>query len=287
MIPLKRITVAILGLGQIGGSIGRDLVAGRFVREIIGFDREAKTLRQAQRLRAVTRTTSSLKIAVAQADLIVIALPIQTTLRLLPAIVKLAGHDKCLLDVTSTKQVVFERLHQLAGHFNYISGHPLAGNEGVGIKASTAGMFKGKPFALLPHDACAPVWIRKVMTLVRKLGARSFTIDPERHDQLTSLSIQTPYFLAYLLSRMAVHQTRSDKAFWNLAGGSINGAVRVMKSSPELTLDLLLTNRDNVLTRIDELASEMKQLRQLLTTDPAQLAREIKATRRALIKQTD
>ena len=287
MMPTGKMKIAILGLGQIGGSIGRDLIDRQLVGEVIGYDHDPKALRKAKRLKAVDRTTGLLDKAIKSADLIIIALPIQATLKALPRICKLSNSDSAVMDVTSTKSVIFESLNQLDANINYVSGHPLSGNEGVGINASRLGMFDRMPFVLIPHTTCQPEWSKRITGLINGLGARTFAIDPARHDRLTSLSIQTPYFLAYLLSRMAIRQTSKDKAFWDVTGGSIRGATRVMKSSSELTLDMLLTNKANVIDRIDELSSELDSLKALLEKEnPKELARQIRATRRSLLKET-
>lgn len=287
MKPLKRMTVAILGLGQIGGSIGRDLIKRQLVGEVIGYDRAPATVRKARRLKAIDRSSATVDQAISSADLIILALPIRTTLKILPRLVKLVNSEQAVMDVTSTKEVIFEQLGRLKGSLNYVSGHPLAGNEGVGIEASELGLFDNMPFVLIPHSTCHPGWSKVITQMVKRLGARPFSMAPDRHDRLTSLSIQTPYFLAYLLSRMAIRQTSKDRAFWDVTGGSIRGATRVMKSSAELTLDMLLTNKANVIDRIDELTSELKTLRGLLDDDDhAPLSRQIRATRRALLKQS-
>lgn len=287
MKPLKRMKVALLGLGQIGGSIGRDLVERKLVGEVIGYDHDLSVVRKARRLKAVDRSVGSLDKAIVSADLIVIALPIRATLKIIPRMAKLVRPDQGLLDVTSTKSVLFDILDQSDAKLNYVSGHPLAGNEGVGIDASEIGLFDKMPFVLLPHKTCSSDWIKRITYLVRRLGAKPFQMEPERHDWLTSLSIQTPYFLAYLLSRMAIRQTTKDRAFWDVTGGSIKGATRVMKSSAELTLDMLLTNKQNVIDRIDELSSELDTLRSLLKeNDQKELARQLKVTRKKLLRQT-
>lgn len=287
MKPLKRMKVAILGLGQIGGSIGRDLVSRKLVSEVIGHDRDHSTVRKARRLRAIDRSVGSLDKAIRSADLIIIALPIRVTLKIIPRVAKLIRPEQAVMDVTSTKAVVFDQLGQLEGSINYVSGHPLAGNEGVGIDASEKGMFDQMPFVLMPYESCSPEWTKRISQLVKRLGARPFSMAPDRHDRLTSLSIQTPYFLAYLLSRMAIRQTSKDRAFRDVTGGSIRGATRVMKSSAELTLDMLLTNKANVIDRIDELTSELDTLRALLNNNnQKELARQIRVTRKKLLRQT-
>ena len=231
-------TVAIVGLGQIGSSLGAAIRKRRLAR-VIGVARRAATRSQALRIRAVQEATSSLS-AVAGADIVILATPIRQIIESIPKIAKHMKPGAVLTDVGSTKKEIVEAAKLLESpEFSFIAGHPMAGNEKQGIAGCDPDLFEDRPYILLPSIVTRPRHIKWMDDLTRGLGARTHWLDsPDEHDRIAASVSQLPYLIAYSLM-----QDNSDDRLLNLAGNSFRDLTRVASSAPEMVLDFLLTNR--------------------------------------------
>jgi chorismate mutase len=164
--PVNR--VAIVGLGQIGGSLGLALGhAGGWHR--VGFDSRASARRAALELGAVDETARSLAAACAGAALAVVAVPVDMLPRVLAAAAAVLPGGAVLLDTGSARGAGVTRALVLAARrVRAVGGHPLAGNERRGLAGADVRLFAGAPFALMPVRGRVPAIVR---ALVRDLGA--------------------------------------------------------------------------------------------------------------------
>lgn len=240
MRSLKTSVVAVVGLGQIGASIGRALVRRRACRRVIGVSRKPSTLRAARRLRAAHVVTRDVAAACAAADLVILAAPVRTILRLIPAAARTLRPGSLLLDVGSTKGAVLRvaaRACRRRG-IDFVGGHPMAGGTGSGPESSSPRLFQGRPFVLAPPPgARVPA---QALALVRALGAYPVVLSASAHDAAVARVSHLPHLLA--LSLMQEAAAGRGPAL-RLAAGSFRSATRVAASDPELVLDILLTNR--------------------------------------------
>jgi prephenate dehydrogenase len=143
---------------------------------------------------------------------------------------------------------------------NYIGGHPLAGSEGCGPDAAGKGKFAGTTFVLIPLPGTEPRWIELIEELVTSLEARPLTMASEQHDQLIAVTSSLPYLLAIALAQLASTYAREHAELWDLVGGSFRSATRVATSSPDMTLDMFLTNRTNIVRAASEMINELSRL---------------------------
>lgn len=266
---LSEMTTLIVGLGQIGGSIGIDLVAGQIVARVIGFDSHKAVMTTALQRKAIDRAVASLRAGVAEADLVILATPIDATLRLLPSILELMPADSLCLDVASTKQAILQMVEKLKPRAGYISTHPIAGTEGIGIDSAISGLLQGKVLTITPASSAKPAQIRLVKQLATALGGKPMLIGSKRHDRLLAHTSHLPYAIATALVQVAGETGESDKLLRRLAGGSFASATRVANSSPELTQNLLLSNRAEVSKAIAKMESELSSLRKILQRNDA------------------
>ncbi len=264
---LKQLNVFIVGLGQIGGSIARVLTTNKSVVCVYGYDTDKSVSKLAEEHGYINSQAESIADGINKADLIILATPIRTTLKLIPEIIKQAKSNQTILDVAGIQSGILEIVSKQNIQTNYISGHPIAGNEGTGLKASSADKFKKTIFFLSPELSATKEAIDIVIELIKELGAIPVKIDPNKHDLLISMTINLPYMIALTLMKMAAGQESSYEDFWQLAGGSFKGATRVASSSPELTLDMFITNRENILGIIKIFQSELSEITEMISTE--------------------
>lgn len=242
--------VAIVGLGQIGGSIALALGrSGNWIRT--GFDARESTARRALAAGALDEVALSLEAACADADAIVLAAPVDALPALVARAAACAKRGALLLDTGSARRGVTEALHAAAKRgVRACGGHPLAGSEGRGFAAAKAELFDGLPFVLLPVGAVPP----RARALVRDLGALPLVVAPHAHDAALARTSHLPYVIAGALMRVG-----GAAAKRRLAGPGFASATRLAKSDPKMALAYVRANAGNVRDAWAELRREVER----------------------------
>ena len=192
--PVRR--VAIVGLGQIGGSIALALArGGNWTRA--GFDTDPAALAAARAAGAIDEAAGSLAAACATADLAVLAVPVDALPEAIDAAAAALRPGAVLVDTGSARAPMSAALERAAARgVLAVGGHPLAGNEGHGFAAASAGLFEGTPFALCAVRGEIPALARQ---LVADLGARVLEVDAPSHDRALARTSHLPWLLACAL----------------------------------------------------------------------------------------
>jgi prephenate dehydrogenase len=261
MKKLNELDVLIIGLGQIGGSLAMDLTGRRLVRNVIGFDADPDVTARAKEMGIIDEAAVSLEDAVSAADLVIPAAPIREIIRITPTVCRMIRDDAAVMDVAGTKSDIVALVARQERPVTYIGGHPMAGDEGAGLDAAAAGKFAGCTFVLTPIANADNGWMETIARLVESVGAAPVVMPPDEHDRIIAATSHLPYALAVALMRLAARRTETDQALPGLIGGSFRSAARVAASSPDLTRDMFLTNRRNVVSAIEELIMELNVLK--------------------------
>ncbi len=222
--PVRR--VAIIGLGQIGGSIGLALGRrGRWTR--IGFDLDAAALTAAHAAGALDQAADSLAAACAGAEVALIAVPVDALPAAIDAAAVALPRGAVLLDTGSARATVSEALERaVARGVLAVGGHPIAGGEGSGFAAARAGLFEGAPFALCAVGGPVPALARQ---LVDDLGARAIEVDAASHDRALARTSHLPYLLA-----CALRDAGAAFARMGLSGPGFRDMTRLAASDPRM-----------------------------------------------------
>jgi prephenate dehydrogenase len=271
MSPLPR--VAVVGLGQIGGSLAAALTSRRLAR-VVGVTRRAETARRALRLGFLAEAGTDLR-AVASADLVVLATPVRTLLRQIPEVAPLLRPDAVLSDVGSTKLEILRALRRHRPRGPVVAGHPMAGNERAGLDGVDRDLFEGRPWVLVPGrkpDRRAGALLGR---LVEGVGARPVWMDDAAEHDLTVARVShVPYLLAYALMGTPPKAIR-------VCGNSFRDATRVAASDVDMVLDFLLTNRGPIRRAAGELGARLKALTAAIARgDGRTLRKALEAARR-------
>ncbi|MEE9443783.1 MAG: prephenate dehydrogenase [candidate division Zixibacteria bacterium] len=285
MIRLKHLKVLIIGLGQIGGSMGLDLINRKIVREVIGYDINSHTARMAKNISAVNSISLNLTHSVPTADLVILATPIRQTIKILPLILPAVKSNACIIDTAGIKSEILNTVNSCSPSVNYISCHPIAGTEGQGIQAAQPNLFADSFFAMTEKNKTSQEWIEAIKLLIKKLGAEPFGIKAETHDRNISLTSHLPYLMAISLTNLIGHQSLNAKNLKKMIGGSYKSATRVAQSSPELSLDMFMSNRESVITAIDRFSYELMKIKRLINSgDEKELKKIISAANKRATK---
>jgi prephenate dehydrogenase len=265
MKDLSTLKVLIVGLGQIGGSIAIDLVERNLVAEVAGYDTVRSVIDQAFERNIITRKVESLKNEIGQADLIILAAPIRQIIKLVPLVIENLSESSAILDTAGTKNEVFAAVDRCKTIVNYFGGHPLAGNEHCGIDAAEGHKFEGKVFVVTPYaDPPDDDWLNAIQKLLSGIGCKPVNMSAEEHDRIIALTSHLPYAVALTLMQLYTECDQTGDNLQHLIGGSFRSATRVAASSPELTLDMFLTNGGNIATMIDAMISQLLNLKTMI-----------------------
>jgi prephenate dehydrogenase len=241
-------TVAIVGLGQIGGSFAAALTKRRLAR-VIGVTRRPETARRALRMKILAEAGTDLD-ALSAADVVVLATPVRTLLRQIPDVAARVRPGAILTDVGSTKAQIVGALRRAATRVTVVAGHPMAGNERAGLDGCDERVFEQRPWVLIGDRRKAALLER----LVAGVGARpTWMKSPLDHDLQVARVSHIPYLLAYALLGTPVDAIR-------VCGNSFRDATRVAASDPDMVLDFLLTNATPIRRSGRELKARLDEL---------------------------
>lgn len=248
---MARPRVAIVGLGLVGGSLARALTRRGY--RVTGIDWPL-VVRRALATGAIARGATRAE-AAASADLVVLAAPPATNLRLLRRLSKVAPPALVLTDVSSVKREIVGEARRL-GLRGFVGGHPMAGTEKRGFAASAAGLFAGATWWLVPSsDARANRLVRRV---VRDAGARPVTTDAAAHDRVMAFLSHAPQVVAWAL-RDAARGDRVARRHLGRAGPGFRDMTRLARSPRALWQDILTANRSEVRRALLALARSLER----------------------------
>jgi prephenate dehydrogenase len=254
-------TVAIIGVGLIGGSLGQALRRTKKYR-VIGIGRSARRLYDARRLGAIDQAATDLS-AAATADIIVIASPVDT---IVPTFKKLLPHLKpgtIVTDVGSVKGQVLADIARLKRprSIRFVGGHPLAGSHKTGVKASNFRLFEGSTVVLVPTPH-AP--LQALKSLWQAVGARVIVMSAAEHDRAVALISHLPHVLAHALVH-ALAGRRDRRQLIPLLAGSFRDMTRVVSSDPAQWAQILRANAREVSHSLQLYRRELTRMEKMLT----------------------
>ncbi len=268
MAPRERLaadmTITIVGLGLMGGSLALALRRYSEVPRLIGVVRSPERAEEARQYRVVDEVTVDLEAGVQEADLVVLATPVRTLIRQIRRIGPYLRPDAVVLDLGSTKTAICQAMAALPEHVQPVGGHPMCGKEVAGLAHAEATLYDGATFVLCPLPRTAPWALALCHDLIDRLGARPLILEPQRHDELVAAISHLPYLLSVALVAAAHRVGEKDPRVWRVAASGFRDTSRLASSDVKMMMDILLTNRDAVLSMIDTYLTELHTLRELL-----------------------
>jgi len=230
--------VALIGLGQIGGSIGLALEdAGGWTR--VGFDTRAVVRREALARGVVDEAAGSLAAACDGAQLAVVSVPVDVLPRVLAAVAVALPRGAALLDTGSARGAgVTDALVRASSRVRAVGGHPIAGNEHKGLAGARAQLFQGAPFALLPVRGVVPPVIR---ALLHDLGAEARVVTPKKHDAALARTSHLPWLVSRAIAKLGARAAHE-----RLAGPGFASMTRLAASDARVARAYARANAGNV-----------------------------------------
>ncbi|HJW74932.1 MAG TPA: prephenate dehydrogenase/arogenate dehydrogenase family protein [Thermoleophilia bacterium] len=257
-----RRTVAIVGVGLMGGSLGLAAQARAGVRRVVGFSRTPETVEEGLALGAITEAAASLEEAVAEADLAFVCTPVRDVAGHVRRAYAAARLGCVVTDVGSTKSGLMQSL-SWEQQATCIGGHPLCGAETAGVGNARASLYEAAVYFLTPgahvrHDA-----FQMLFDFVTALGARPVTIDAAEHDRLMALVSHLPHVLANVLMAQAGVREGGRDALLS-TGPSFRDLTRIAGSNRRVWADIFLENRVALLEALRAFQSGLEEVEKAL-----------------------
>lgn len=250
--------VCIVGLGLIGGSLA--LAIRRFHPEIElrGLDADEPTRTAALERQAVHTVHADIETAVTGCDLVVLAVPVDAIVALLPQLVFLP-EDVLVTDVGSVKTRICREGRQALGR-RFVGGHPLTGAEHSGLQAADPFLFENALYALTPHPGSLAV-AKQLGGFLETLGAQVVTLTPKDHDAIVAQVSHVPQLLAIALCDLVREKSLTDPLYRELAAGGFRDLTRVAASSYSVWSSILKNNQPRVDAALGALQERIQTMR--------------------------
>ncbi len=255
-------TVAIIGLGLIGSSFARGLREHGLAARITGSARSQKTCALAEAIGVVDQAFADPADAVRDADLVFLAMPVQSTEAVLRAIQPALRADAIITDGGSTKGNVVEAARRVFQTLpaGFVPGHPIAGSEQSGVLAGKASLFDRHKVILTPVAETSPQALQAVRKVWEALGATVLEMSVDRHDEVLAKTSHLPHLLAFSLVDTLARESENLDIFRYAAGG-FRDFTRIAASDPVMWHDIFLANKAAVLHALQHYSDGVAQLR--------------------------
>ncbi len=257
---------AIIGIGLIGGSFALSLREHNICNQILGVDNSEANRAKALELGLVDRIVS-LEEAIAEADLLVLAIPVDAIPILAVKILNKIRPDQTVIDVGSIKSELCEMISQHPNRNRFVATHPMWGTEYSGPEAAQHGAFTGRSVVICDRECSAPDALQTVEEIYRTFGMPIIYMSSEEQDLHTAYVSHISHITSFALALTVLEKEREEEHIFDLAGGGFESTVRLAKSSPETWLPIFIQNKYNILDVLREHIHQLQIFRIMLEKD--------------------
>ncbi len=266
-------TISIIGIGLIGGSMSLALKEKGFADKVIGVDANKLHCEKALALGLVDEI-KELTEAVMASDLVILATPINAAESLLPLVLDLCD-KQVVMDVGSTKKTICESVATNPQRGRFVATHPMWGTEYSGPEAAVKGAFENKAAVICSKedsDADAVALVEKVYGL---LGMHLVYMNAEAHDIHVAYVSHISHITSFALANTVLEKEREEDAIFELASGGFESTVRLAKSNPAMWVPIFMQNRDNVLDVLNEHIAQLRKFKACLEKENFDYLKEL------------
>ncbi|AVO48022.1 prephenate dehydrogenase/arogenate dehydrogenase family protein [Melaminivora suipulveris] len=268
--------LGLIGCGLMGGSFALACKRAGLVQRVVGYSKSPSTTERARQMGVIDVEAPSALLAVAGADLVLLAVPVAATGATLKAIRHLVTPQTLVMDVGSTKQdVVLAAQDALRERFgSFVPAHPIAGREVAGVEHADAALYRGAQVILTPTERTLTTQLQRATNLWRALGCRVSSMSPEAHDRGLAAVSHLPHLLAFAMMGAINTQDDADRLL-AMAGPGFRDFTRIAAADPVLWRDVLLANREQVLEQSQHFAAALEQLQHAMRAGDTQLLQDL------------
>ncbi|MEY3500817.1 MAG: hypothetical protein RL308_2486 [Bacteroidota bacterium] len=257
--------VYIIGVGLIGGSMALDIKSKYNNVTVFGIDSNEEYLNEALRFNIIDNKATLQDLAIA--DFVILAVPVDVALILLPSILDVVGDDVLVFDVGSTKFPICEAISNHPKRRNFMATHPISGTEFSGPSAAILDLFNGKTNIICEVEKTTFKLQQKALELFEKLGMRIRYMDAKSHDKHIAYVSHLSHISSFMLGKTVIEKEKDERDIFDMAGSGFESTVRLAKSSPAMWTPIFKQNKKNVVKTLEEYISNLTKFKSLLESD--------------------
>ncbi|MFY7880152.1 MAG: prephenate dehydrogenase [Lacibacter sp.] len=256
---MERKKVCIIGTGLMGGSLALQLHEKKIASQLVGVDSDPVHAQEALDRELVDQILP-LNEAINISDVVVLAIPVDRMLDLLPRILDIVQHQ-IVLDLGSTKAQLVEVVAHHPRRGRYVATHPMWGTEYSGPSAAVKQAYENKAVILCngtESDTDALEWVR---AMYRKIGMHLMEMDAVAHDLHAAYISHISHITSFALANTVLEKEKEENAIFELASAGFESTVRLAKSNPSMWVPIFMQNRTHILDVLDEHIAQLSKFR--------------------------
>lgn len=257
--------IYIIGVGLIGGSLAIDIKKKYPEVVIHGISRKESTLDEALELNLIDKKATLDDIS--NADLVIISIPVDATVKLLPTILDKIPDTGLVVDAGSTKEAICKAVENHPKRRNFLAMHPIAGTEHSGPGAAIPNLFVGKTNIICEVEKTTFKLQEKALELFKSIGMRIRYMNPEAHDKHIAYVSHLSHISSFMLGKTVMDKEKNERDIFDMAGSGFASTVRLAKSSPEMWTPIFKQNKQNVIETLEEYINNLTQFKDLMKSD--------------------
>ena len=257
--------IYIIGVGLIGGSLALDIKNLEAKSTIYGIDKSDEHLDIALEKGIIDHKATIEDIK--NADLVIVAIPVDVTVKELPSLLDMVSDDTLIVDVGSTKEDICSSIESHPKRRNFLAMHPIAGTEFSGPNAALLGLYKGKTNIICEVEETAFKLQEKALKLFSDIGMRMRYMKPKAHDRHIAYMSHLSHISSFMLGKTVIEKEKNERDIFDMAGSGFESTVRLAKSSPEMWAPIFEQNKTNVIETLEEYINNLTQFKELMQRD--------------------
>lgn len=266
--------IAVIGVGLIGGSIALKLREKNFADFAYGIDKSETHLQEALEL-GIIDEKADFEHGIKKADLIIVAVPVDSTRKILPEVLDLISENQTVMDVGSTKSGITEAIKNHPSRNRFVAFHPMWGTENSGPKSAQKESFTGRAAVICDKEDSAEDALKLVEKVAEILEMHTIYMEAEAHDIHTAYISHISHITSYALANTVLEKEREEDTIFQLASSGFSSTVRLAKSHPEMWVPIFKQNKENVLDVLNEHISQLRKFKSALEKENYDLLEEL------------
>ncbi|QMU64921.1 MAG: prephenate dehydrogenase [Flavobacteriaceae bacterium] len=257
--------VYIIGIGLIGGSFALAIQKHYKNATIYGIDNNSKHLDEASHLGIIHQKSSVEDIT--KADVIIVAVPVDASIRIISNILDTCSDTTLVFDVGSTKAKITKVVENHPKRRNFLATHPIAGTEYSGPKAAMEGLYIHKTNIICEIEKTAYKLQEKALAIFQKLGMSIRYMDAISHDKHIAYVSHLSHISSFMLGKTVIEKEKNERDIFDLAGSGFASTARLAKSSPAMWTPIFEQNKENIIEILEAYINNLKSFKVLMQQD--------------------
>ncbi|MCB9201494.1 MAG: prephenate dehydrogenase [Flavobacteriales bacterium] len=253
-------TVGIIGLGLIGGSMAKDIRRNSFADKIIGYNRSKENCEKALEIGLIDEIATFEQVC-SESDLIILGVPVNAIQKVLPKVLDSISDKAVVTDAGSTKELLIKEVENHKNRKRYVPSHPMSGTENSGPTSALDNLFKDKVAIICNKEESDKDAVDLVVRFYEMLGSRIIYMNARDHDEHVGYVSHLTHVISYALANAVLDKEKSTSTIFDLAAGGFASTSRLAKSSADMWVPIFEQNTQNILPILDVYMDKLKEFK--------------------------